>query len=281
MSKLSKVLKNLSFIAILFTLLNCDSSYKNDDEIVIVASIPPLADFARHITGDRTTVVTLLPPGTNMHSYEPDPNTVKTIHESQIYFSLGRVSNFENILLNKIGKDKLNSLIDCSSAIEVVNNDPHYWLSPENARKIIELMYLEIVKLMPEHSLFFNNNKTRYISEIDSIDKMISEMLHLKRNKEILVFHPAWQYFADYYNINMQSIEKEGKQPKAADFKKTIELIRKKGIKCIFFDPHFDESSVQTIAAELNLNSDWINPLPNDYLNNLIDIYHKLDRHLQ
>ena len=54
-----------------------------------------------------------------------------------------------------------------------------------------------------------------------------------------------------------------------------------KEISCIFFDPYFNENPVATIARELNLNIDSINPLPDDYLSNLIDISQKLDKHLK
>jgi zinc transport system substrate-binding protein len=116
---------------------------------------------------------------------------------------------------------------------------------------------------------------------LDSIDLSIRTALNQKTNKTLLVYHPAWTYFANEFGMEQISIEHDGKEPKAKELKNIIQMAKEKGVKCIFFDPHFDESSVETIARSLGLKIESLDPLPLNYLENLKEIRDKLNRHLE
>lgn len=280
MSELS-VIKKFILYFLLLSVIACSESSVEKEEPIIAVSIPPLADFASQIGGNRITVKTLIQPGDNMHSFDPSPETIKTIYKSDIFFSLGKYSNFETQLLKKIGNENINKLIDLSNSVSLIDKDPHYWLSPENAKIIVNIMLDEFIEILPQHKPYFINNCKRFIKKLDSLDKEISEVLHLKRNKILFVYHPAWGYFTDYYGIDQYSIEHEGKSPKAGDLKEILSSAKEKGVQCIFFDPHFDNSSVSAIAEELKISIDSLDPLPIDYLSNLADIANKLERYLR
>lgn len=280
MSKLPKI-KIIFYFLLLFYIAACSNSNVRNDDIVISVSIPPLADFAQSIVGNRANIQTLIPPGVNLHSFEPSPEIIKLIINSDIYFRIGKEMRFEEVILNKVGKEKIKKLVDISNSVKIRNNDPHIWLSPENAKIITEIMLDELIKVLPQHELYFRNNRQRYIEKLDSIDLIISNVINEKKQRIIFVYHPAWSYFAEYYGLLQISVEKDGKSPKAKDLKELTDLAKEKQISCIFFDPHFDDNSVLTIARTLNLATDSLDPIPSDYLENLIEISHKLKKHLQ
>ena len=280
MSKLP-IIPKILIAYLLISLIGCSESTKNPKDIVITASIPPLAYLASEIGGNRIIVKTLLPPGSNMHSFEPNPEAIKDIYNSRLFFSVGKEWNFENVLIKKIGGENIESLIDCSNSVNIIKNDPHYWLSPTNMRKVADLMLNELIGILPYHKLYFTNNKNRFIEKLDSIDIQITSILKTKSDKNIFVYHPAWEYFVRYFGMKQFSIEQEGKAPKAKNLKNIIYLAKERGINCIFFDPHFDNSSVLAIAEELNISVDTLDPLPKDYLANLIDISKKLEKYLR
>lgn len=261
-------------------LAGCSENKLSEDDINISVSIVPFADITKQIVGDRANVHTLIPPGVNAHSFEPTPDGLKQILISDIYFTVGSLFNLENLLIDKLGKSIQNKH-DCSTDIEIVNNNPHYWLSPTNVKIISNNILNKLISTYPQHKNYFTNNRNRFIHKVDSVDQIISEQLATKKSRTLLVYHPAWIYLAKHYELEEISIETDGKSPKAKDLKKIIEIAKQSGVNCIFFDPHFDESSVITIARSLNLNIDSLNPLPDDYLSNLNDIGHKLNKHLQ
>jgi zinc transport system substrate-binding protein len=276
MPKLIKII----LIPVCLLLLSCSNNEGQHDEINISVSIEPFADFTKQIVGNRANVNTLIPPGINVHSFELKPQEIKQVLESDIYFRVGKIFNLENLFLDKV-ETSIGNVIDCSFESELINNNPHYWLSPSNVKIITKNILDALVKYYPQHKNFFTNNRTSFIHKIDSIDSIISNQLEDKKEKIILVYHPAWTYLADYFGLKEISIERDGKSPKAQDLLEIIDFAKTMGVSCIFFDPHFDESSVVTIAESLNLEIDSIDPLPANYLSNLADIGEKLNKYLK
>ncbi|MCB9258599.1 MAG: zinc ABC transporter substrate-binding protein [Ignavibacteriales bacterium] len=280
MSKLSK-LNLILFLVILFLGTSCKEKYKfTSEQIKISVSLPPFADFVKQITGNRADVFTLIPPGTNAHSFEPTPENLKNIIDSDIYFGVGEILNLEKLILEKIGTPEFD-LIDCSSGIDIINNNPHYWLSPKNVRIITQNILDVLSQKYPQHKNYFTNNRNNFVHKVDSVSNVIYQIIYKKSENVLFVYHPAWKYFAEQYNLEEISIEQDGKSPKANDLKNFIEAAKLKGAKCIFFDPHFDDSSVLAIAETLDLAIDSLNPLPTDYIKNMEDIALKLDKHLK
>ncbi|MGH3785473.1 MAG: anchored repeat ABC transporter, substrate-binding protein [Pseudonocardiaceae bacterium] len=58
-----------------------------DDRLTMVVSTEILADLARHIGGDRVTVETVIPPGGDPHSYEPNPGDARKVARADVAFT--------------------------------------------------------------------------------------------------------------------------------------------------------------------------------------------------
>jgi zinc transport system substrate-binding protein len=265
----------------LISLLSCTQKNKmTQTEIKIAVTIAPFVDITKQIAGNRVEVYSLIPPGVNAHSFEPTPENLKQILDANIYFRVGKILNLESLILDKVG-ESITDVVDCSSEIELIEGNPHYWLAPQNIKIITENILSELIQKYPQHKNYFVNNRNKFLNKIDSLDKHLDKVISTKKDKVLFVYHPAWTYFAKQYNLEEISIEQEGKSPKAFELTEFIELAKSKGVSCIFFDPHFDNSAVKTIAESLNLEIASLDPLPTDYIRNLEDIIHKLDKYLK
>lgn len=274
-------LKYFSFLLILLLFISCkDNSDHINEEIKISVTLPPFADLTKQIVGDRAIVNTLIPPGTNAHSYDPAPQQLKKVLDADIYFRVGSLFKLENILLDKI-KENISNIVDCSKGVEFIEKDPHYWLSPVNAKIITQNILETLNETYPQHKNYFTNNRNQFVRKIDSLDAAIKNNLSGKVERILFVYHPAWKYFAKNYGLEEIAIEQDGKHPKAKNLKNFIEIAKAKGVSCIFFDPHFDDSAVTTIASSLGLKIDSLDPLPENYIQNLIDIDNKLNIYLK
>lgn len=277
---MSKIKLFVIFLTLVGFISCTDGPKKKNAEINISVSIPPYADFVKQIVGNRAKVNTLIPPGTNAHSFEPTPKQLKNILDADIYFKVGEDFKLETILITKL-ESSIENIIDCSAGIKILNQNPHYWLSPDNVKIITKTIADTLSYLYPQHKNYFSNNRLNYLEQIDSADQIIESILKNKTDKSIFVYHPAWGYFAEYYGLEEIAIEQDGKHPKANDLKNFLEIAKSKGASCIFFDPHFDDSSVSAVASSLELKIDSINPLPVNYVQNLFDISKKLDEYLK
>lgn len=253
----------------------------SSEKIKAVVSILPYKYFVERIGGDRVEVETLIPPGASPHTFELSPAQLKAIQNADVYFKVGGTFKFEKILLDKFTIDTLRvALVDCSEKIEIVNGDPHIWLSPNNVRKISERIYNELASRFPQTASEFQTNYENFISELDSIDtKLKHDFAKLATNK-LMVYHGAWRYFARYYNLEQIPFEAEGKSLKAGDYKAAITQAEKLNAKVLFADPHYDSSPVKSVADELKIAMEFLDPLPADYLKNLEDIHSKFVKYM-
>ena len=281
MPKMSKLIRFSVLFLITILLLSCVDRNKIESTVNVAVTLPPYEYLTNQIAGNRVLIKTLLPPGANAHSFETSPQNMKDVVDSDIYFRVGDIFKFENVLLKNINESELDTIIDCSAGIEIIKKDPHIWLAPNHVKIISRNILDGLTTKLPQHKNYFRNNYNRLITKIDSVDFLISQLLEQKSQKSIFVYHSAWKYLLAHYNLTEVAFEQGGKSPNAKDFKEFFELAKQKGIKCIFFDPHFDIGPVLTIAQSLDIQIDSLNPLPDDYIKNLIDIKNKFEKYLK
>jgi zinc transport system substrate-binding protein len=143
--------------------------------------------------------------------------------------------------------------------------DPHIWTSPVNFKKMAEVVYNGLVEIDPDHQEEYYTNYQAYISKLDNLNTNVSSRLQQYGDKSFMVYHPAWGYFGDTYNLKMIAIEDEGKQPGPAGIDAIIKQAQDENITVIFVAPQFDTSSAETIADEIGGNVVFANPLMSNY----------------
>lgn len=252
---------------------------KNDNKLKISVTLLPYSDFVNRIGGKYVEVNTLVPPGASHESYEPEPLKLIELGKSDAYLLTGSIWEFENTLTGKIksGNEKL-TFIDLSKGIKLNDNNPHVWLGIKEVKIISENIYDYLISKMPEEKEYFLSNKYKFIAQLDSADNYIKRIVEQMDNKAMLVYHPAWGYFANEYGLEEIAIEKNGNHPKASDLAKLIDKAKSLKIKTIFMEKQFDSSPAKTIADEIGAKIELIDPVPPDFIKNLYDIAEKLKR---
>ncbi len=273
------------FIILIFT-TGCPQQEKESDKINVVVSIMPLAEFAEKVGRDKASVSVMVPPGASPHTYEPTPAQLVKVSKAKLYVKVGSPIEFELAWLDKIlsaNKDMVVS--DASYGIELMNmahkhhheqnehshtgDDPHIWLSPKNAKIMVENIYNGFISVDPDNKEYYAENKKSYLEDLDSLDLEIEQLLADKIKRRFMVYHPAWAYLARDYNLKQISVEEEGKEPTARGIQFHIEQARKQNIKVIFASPQFNTEGVEVIAREIKGQVVLIDPLEKDYITNM------------
>lgn len=93
----------------------------DDGKISVVTTIFPPYDFVREIAGSQVDVKMLLKPGEETHSYEPTPQDMIAIQESDVFIYTGGENDVwvEDILSSMSDGDRLTlKLLDCVETVE-------------------------------------------------------------------------------------------------------------------------------------------------------------------
>jgi len=273
------------FIILIFT-TGCPQQEKKSNKINVVVSIMPLAEFAEKVGRDKASVSVMVPPGASPHTYEPTPGQLVKLSKAKLYVKVGSPIEFELVWLDKIlSANKDIFVVDVSYGIEFMNvvykhnheqnehhyigDDPHIWLSPKNAKIMVENIYNGFVSIDPDNKEYYTENKKSYLRELDELDLEIEILLGDKINRRFMVYHPSWAYFARDYNLEQIPIEKGGKEPTARSIQFLIEQARIQNIRVIFASPQFNTESAEVIAREIKGQVVLIDPLQKDYITNM------------
>lgn len=245
----------------------------NKQKIGVVVSILPQAEFVEKIGGDKVNITVMVPPGASPHTYEPIPSQLEDVGEAEIYVKVGSGIEFELNWIDKIVKlNKEMLIVDCSEEIELIEFDPHIWLSPKNVKIMVENIYNGLVRVDPENKKYYKENKENYLQELDKLDNEITQALLGKVDRKIMVYHPAWAYFARDYDLEQIPVEEGGKEPSPKDLEYFIKQAKENSVKIIFASPEFSTKSAEVIASEIGGAVVLISPLEKNYIENISKI---------
>jgi len=242
---------------------------------MIAVSIVPEATFAKAVCGDLMDVVTMIPPGSSPENYEPTAKQMEDFSDAKIYFAIGVPTEKANILpridTTKVKVVSLNDTVEKQYPERKLGEerDPHIWLSPKRAILMVEKIADEVSELDPANEATYKKNAENFNAQIKNIDESIKETLKNVKNRKFVVYHPAFGYFADDYNLEMFALEEEGKEATAKDLQDKSDLAKKEDIKVIFYQAEIDSRQSEQCAEEVGGKTVQLSPLAADYITNL------------
>src|SRR5690606_25815585 len=77
-----------------------------EGKVIVIATIFPLADWARNIGGDRVYVETLLPANASPHTFDPAPREMRLVSHSSLFLKAGlQMDDWGASLVKSAGKN--------------------------------------------------------------------------------------------------------------------------------------------------------------------------------
>ncbi len=144
--------------------------------------------------------------------------------------------------------------------------DPHVWLDPANARRIVTLAAAELGRLDPANAARYRANGRRVRARIDALDRALAATLAPIRQRPYVVFHDGYQYFERRYGLaRVGSITlHSGRKPGARRLRRLRRLIVARGAGCVFAEPQFEPALVATMIEGTGAASGVLDPLGAD-----------------
>jgi len=242
------------------------------EKIKVVATVFPLAEFAREIVGDRGEVVLLLSPGTDVHTWQPRVSDVRKIETADLLVSIGlglepwleslvrgagvkKTSSFEAAAgLDLIEADGDEHAADAGRSRDHDGFDPHVWLDFSQDEMIADALSREFSRIAPAEAGFFSRNADVLKGRLRALDASFCADLAPFRGKEFfLAGHAAFAYLARRYGIRQVAVY--GSSPDAAPTpRETAEIISRAkagGVKTVFFEQAAGDKMARLIASEI------------------------------
>lgn len=214
-----------------------------------------------------------------VHDYQLNPADLITLQKSDIFIvNGGGIESFLSKVMTQLPKLKIitasqgipllkNIYYDKAQAKNVLNvnelYNPHVWVSVSLAIQEVKNIGEQLAEFDPMHAAEYKKNTDEYIQKLEQLKTRMHVILDNVKNRNIITFHDAFQYFAKEFNLNIIAvIEKApGSEPSAGELVDTINVIKKHNIKAIFAEPQYPAKSAFTIAAETGVKVYMLNPL--------------------
>lgn len=258
--------------------------------LVVGASTAVVGSLVQEVIGEHARVVTVVPPGTDPHTFEPRPSVTRQLSEAKAFFAIGL--DYEYWL-----EDLTGNLAAGTQVVELGENlpdliclpgstsehhehehgacNPHVWLDPNLASAMVDQIATTLSELEPNHAEIYRQNSRDFQAQIKAIDQETRACLAQipAANKKVVVQHDAFAYLSRAYGLEQVgslatvSAQEMGTQ----SFAKLVEKSRQEGVKAVFVEPQLPRGTATALAQEIEaeiymLYSDSFDAEVNSYL---------------
>ena len=247
----------------------CTRVPQSSDRVTVIASLYPLAAFARRIGGDRVDVRTLVPAGVEPHDYEPTPRDIITLERARLFIYNG--AGFEPWV------DRL--LPELSPAVVRINTtdgmdlltpewsssgpDPHVWLDPIRAQQQADRVLAGLIAVDPGSRARYEANAAGLRSALEGLHTRYEQGLRACRRREFVTTHAAFGYLAARYGLRqvpLSGLDPES-EPSPARLRLIIEFLRRSGATVIYSETLISPRTAEAVARETGARVEVLNPL--------------------
>ena len=270
----------LSILAVLTMLTACAPEAAPDDAsdgISIVSTIFPSYDFARQITaGTDATVLMLLQPGEEVHSFDPTSQDIIRIQNADLFLFVGGENDawIESVLSGLDNSVKTFRMMDYvtlyeeelvagmqpgeehgdekDGAAEEHEWDEHVWTAPVNAIAIVKAMAAELIAVDPANAEVYQTNTDAYVAQLEALDQSFQDVVNAASSRTVVFADrfPA-RYFTEEFGLRYYaafpgcSAETE---PSAATIAALIDHVKAENIPVVFYIELSNQQMADTVC---------------------------------
>ena len=144
--------------------------------------------------------------------------------------------------------------------------DSHLWLSPLIAEQIVRQVTDALAQIDSANAERYRENRLALLLRLQQLDAELAEELLPARGVPYIVFHDAYHYFEQRYELN--AVGSVSINPERAPGARHVHELRDKIIRlqarCLFAEPQFKPKLLQTLAEGSSVKIGQLDPLGSD-----------------
>lgn len=270
-----KLLAVITAAATVLSLCACssESGYSNSDsgKLKIISTVFPPYDLARQIAGDNAEISILLPPGSEIHNYEPSAKDMIAIRNCDIFLYIGGENEqWAEKLINSNDTENVTAvkLIDYVPTLfededehdhdhdheHEHETDEHIWTSPKNAQLMLSAVYDAICKVDPSDKQTYTKNKDAYEKQLSDLDDAYRSAVDNAKNKTIVLADKfPFRYLAHEYGLEFNAAFaacSDESEPGVSTMIKLTKTIKENNIPAVYYLEFSSTKIADTLCDE-------------------------------
>ena len=128
--------------------------------------------------------------------------------------------------------------------------NPHYWLDPENGRRIAKAFENKFAEMRPADRAYFAGRYADFDQRLTAAEKRWDGQMAPFRGRKVITYHRSWPNFCQRFGlVVVDYVEpKPGIPPTAMHTMEIINSMKRDNVKLILVEPYFDLRAPNSIA---------------------------------
>ena len=242
-------------------------------KLQVVTTLTDLAELTQEVGGDKVDVEALAKGYQDPHFVEPKPSFLLKLRHADVLVLVGLDLEIGWLppLITQSGNGKIQpggqGYLDASQFSQILEipaggltraegdvhplGNPHYWLDPDNGRRIAKGIAGKLAELDPPDQAYFQQREQDFEKRLAEAEKRWEAQMAPYRGRKIVTYHRSWPNFAKHFGLDVIGyIEpRPGIPPTPSHTLELVNLMKRENVKIELIEPYFDLKTPNSIAS--------------------------------
>ena len=260
---------------LLLTLFSCMTPQLAEaKKLNVITATTDLAALAQEVGGDKVQVESIAKGYQDPHFVEAKPSFLLKLRQADLLIVVGLQLEIGWLppLINQSGNARIQvgaqGYLDASQFAEILDiptgnvtramgdvhplGNPHYWLDPDNGRRIARGFATKFGEIDPSNSSYYQERFQDFDKRLSSAEQKWGEEMKPYRGRKVVTYHNSFPNFAKHFGLNVIGYvePRPGIPPTPSHTIELIGLMKRENCKVILVEPYFDLKTPQAIARD-------------------------------
>ncbi|PYX26464.1 MAG: zinc ABC transporter substrate-binding protein [Acidobacteria bacterium] len=269
---------NRTRLAVLLILLSLGAlflpSLAEAKKLTVVTATTDLAALAQEVGGDKISVESIAKGYQDPHFVEAKPSFLLKLRQADLLIVVGLQLEIGWLppLINQSGNARIQvgapGYLDASQFAEILDiptgtvtramgdvhplGNPHYWLDPENGRRIAKGIAGKLGDLDPSNTAYYQERFQDFDKRLAAAEQKWDAEMKPFHGRKVVTYHNSFPNFAKHFGLNVIGYvePRPGIPPTPSHTIELIGLMKRENCKVILVEPYFDLKTPQAIARD-------------------------------
>jgi zinc/manganese transport system substrate-binding protein len=267
-------MKRLTLSVALLALWATGATRTAEASLNVVASTQDLAALTREVGGDKVKVEAICRGYQDPHFVEAKPSFILKLHKADLLVLVGReleigwlpplIQQSRNAKVQVGAKGYLDASLT-ARILEIPTGqitramgdvhpqgNPHYWLDPENGRRVALAIQKKLAQLDPGDTAYFAARYADFDKRLAEAEKRWEALMAPYKGLKIVTYHNSWPNFAERFGLKVVGYvePRPGIPPTPGHTFELIQQMKRDGVKIILVEPYFDLKTPNSVGRQ-------------------------------
>jgi len=243
-------------------------------KLTVVTATTDIAALAQEVGGEKISVESIAKGYQDPHFVEAKPSFLLKLRQADLLIVVGLQLEIGWLppLINQSGNARIQvgapGYLDASQFAEILDiptgtvtramgdvhplGNPHYWLDPENGRRIAKGIAGKLGDLDPSNTAYYQERFQDFDKRLAAAEQKWDAEMKPYHGRKVVTYHNSFPNFAKHFSLNVIGYvePRPGIPPTPSHTIELIGLMKRENCKVILVEPYFDLKTPQAIARD-------------------------------